>query len=171
MRQSGFTLVEMAIGILVMGILAVMAVAGLSRARASANESAAISALKTINIAQTTYNASCGRGGYAQDLTVLGQGPQGAGSGYVDPELSKAATVQHHGYRIQMGAGQGGGIGNIIDCNNNQTLVNYYTSAVPVAYANTGTRSFASNHLGAIWQNTDPTAPPEPFGPPSVMVK
>lgn len=171
MRESGFTLVEMMIAIVVAGILAVMAVAGLNRARASANESSAIASLKTINMAQISYNSACGRGGYAQTLVILGRPPgAGATAGYIDAELAAAPVVEHSGYRLRIQVGASG-LSNIIDCNNNQTLTGYYASAVPVTFGYTGARSFATSHVGAIWQNSTDTAPSEPFGPPSELYK
>ena len=39
----------------------------------------------------------------------------------------------------------------------------YYASAIPLTLGSTGTRSFATNAQGTIWQNTAGTAPAEPF--------
>ena len=39
----------------------------------------------------------------------------------------------------------------------------YYASGVPLNLGSTGTRAFATNAQGTIWQNTAGTAPAEPF--------
>ena len=172
MRQAGFTLVEMSIALVIAVILGTMAMAGFSRARAAANESSATASLKSINIAQTSYNAACGRGGFARTLVILGQPPfSGASGGYVDPELATAQVVQHSGYRMQIVLGLGAVAGNTPDCNNNSTITGYRATAVPVAFGSSGSRSFATSQVGNIWQNHTDTPPAEPFGPPSEMFK
>jgi hypothetical protein len=53
----------------------------------------------------------------------------------------------------------------VADCNGNAVALDYYITAVPVDFGNTGSRAFASNEGHVIWQDTTGTAPPEPFTP------
>src|SRR5258706_16157260 len=62
-------------------------VPGLLRARQSGNEASAIGSVRAINSAEATYAASCGGGGYAQTLTVLGLAPAG-GVPFLSPDPS-----------------------------------------------------------------------------------
>lgn len=173
MRTSkGFTLVELMIAIVVAGVLMTMAAFALVRARAAANESAAIAALSAINGAQIAYNAACGRGFYAASLPILGMPPhEAATGGYIDPELATGAVVERQGYVVRVQTGSGSFNGAAGDCNGNTTISAYYATAAPVALGDTGTRAFATNQVGTIWQTTNGIAPAEPFGPPAEIAK
>jgi hypothetical protein len=41
--------------------------------------------------------------------------------------------------------------------------LDYYVTAVPLSYGNTGSRGFASSEQHVIWQDTTGAAPLEPF--------
>lgn len=56
-------------------IVAAIAIPNLMRARMSANESAAMSTVRTINTLQVTYDTMYPSQGYAPDLSALGNGP------------------------------------------------------------------------------------------------
>lgn len=64
-NQSGFSLIELLIVVLVVGIVAVIAVPNLLASRRAANEGSAISSLRTIAGAEHTYMTSKGAGEYA----------------------------------------------------------------------------------------------------------
>lgn len=55
-------------------IIAAIAIPNLLRARISANESAAMSTVRTINTSQVTYSTTYPKQGYARDLATLGSG-------------------------------------------------------------------------------------------------
>jgi prepilin-type N-terminal cleavage/methylation domain-containing protein len=167
-RERGFTLIELAIVVIVLGILMSLAVAAVFRARMSANEGSAIAALRTINTAQFQYQSGCGSGLYAGSLAILGTPAKGESQPLLPGDLGGADTPTRSGYTFNMRMGAGGAA-TTPDCMGRPTVSRYYVSAVPEE-PTTGTRSFATSHIGTLWQTTTTTAPTEPFGPPSLVV-
>lgn len=67
-NKSGFSLVELLIVVVIIGIIAAIAVAGLLASRRSANEGSAVSSLRILHQAEMTYASSYGTGDYAGDI-------------------------------------------------------------------------------------------------------
>jgi prepilin-type N-terminal cleavage/methylation domain-containing protein len=151
--EAGFTLIELLLVVAIVGTLASIAVPGLTRAKAAANESSAIGSSRTIFEGQVTYSTVCGQGFYAETLNQLANGQ------FVPAELM---TGVKSGYGVALTFGQNSLMGPA-DCDGGPSTTEYYWTATPLSGA-TGTRSFATNEVGTIWQDTTGVTIVEPLG-------
>ncbi len=71
-ENSGFSLVEVLIVIVIAMIIVAIAVPTLLASRRAANEGSAISTMRTLNGAQSTYQATTGAGNYAGTESITG---------------------------------------------------------------------------------------------------
>jgi type IV pilus assembly protein PilA len=102
-RAAGFSLIELLIVVAIILIIAAIAVPSYLHARIEANESSAVSGLRTINTAQIAYGSAYPTVGFALSLNDLGgtscSPPSSSSACMIDTVL---AAGQKSGYTYSM---------------------------------------------------------------------
>ncbi len=142
-RESGFSLIELLIVVAIILIISAIAIPNMMRARMAANEASAVSSIRTITTAETTYASTFPTIGYTCTLSDLGPPPPG------NPAISTAAGVIDSALA---GGQKSGYIFALQNCLGNPRS-SYTSSAVPATPGGTGSRAFCSATPGVIMQD------------------
>jgi type IV pilus assembly protein PilA len=160
MRNSehGFTLVELLIVVAIIGILAGITAHHVLAAKVAANEASAVGTMRAVHSGEVSYSASCAPGSYTTSIAQLVSGR------FVSPDVGLPSKS---GYVFEITNALG--VAGPTDCNGDPSSTVYYLTGTPVSNM-TGTRAFATNQFGGIWQDTTGTPPVEPFTPSSTVM-
>ncbi len=128
-ENKGFSLIELMIVVLVIGIIAALSMPNLAKSKMAAHESSAISGMRTLVTAQITFSAKSGSGNFAADLTEL------EAANLIDSVMG-SGTAEAYSFAV---SGSG---------------VQYTIDARPLVYGSSGIRSFFTDESGAIRYTT-----------------
>lgn len=137
--QKGFSLIELLIVVLIIGIIAAIAIPNFIGARRSANEASTISNLRVLHSAEAVYSRTNGGGLFTESFTNL------VTAKVVDPVL---------------GSGSKSGYTYLIKVNPTDAKVSFTIGAIPNVTSGTlqtGSRRFCIATDGVIRFETDPS--------------
>ncbi len=141
--DRGFSLVELLIVVLIIGIIAQMAIPHLMQSKLAANEASAITTVRSVLNAETLYVTTAGSGKYGSMATLV--------SGMLVDTVVGSSTKDGYVFSISLGA----------------AATSFSIDARPTGFSNSGIRSFYADETAVIrytTANTAATASDTPLG-------
>ena len=132
--DQGFSLVELLIVVLIIGIIAQMAIPHLMRSKLAANEASAITTVRSVLNAETLYVTTIGSGKYASMGSLV--------TGMLVDTVVGSSTKDGYVFAISLGAAD----------------ASFVIDARPTGYLNSGIRSFFSDETAVIRYTTADSA-------------
>lgn len=145
-EARGFSLIELLIVVAIILIVAAIAIPNLLKARQAANESSAVTSVRSISTAQALYQINYPHIGYGTLVQLSGAEP-------CLPTYSNACLIDN-----SLASGVKNGYNFTVVLTGSMPASNYLVVAVPQVVGSTGQRSFCSGNPASLHKKADGSA-------------